>query len=48
MISMNLEELQIHNTHLNGSFFGLDPHLRHLRDQLLLLLIFQPITYDQN
>ena len=48
MISMNLEELQIRNTHLNSSFFGLDPHLRRLRDQFLLLLIFQPITHDPN
>jgi len=45
---MDLEEFQIHNTHLNGSFSDLDPRLRRLRDQLLLILIFQPITHDQN
>ena len=28
---MNLEEFQIHNTHLDGAFSDLDPHLRRLR-----------------
>ena len=28
---MNLEEFQIHNTHLDGAFSELDPHLRRLR-----------------
>ena len=33
---MNLEEFQIHNTHLDGAFFELDPHLRRLRAQPLI------------
>ena len=45
---MDLEEFQIHNTHLDGSFSDRAPHLRLLRGQLLLLLIFLPITHDQN
>lgn len=33
---MSLEEFQIHNSHLDGSFSDLDPHLRRLRDQPLI------------
>lgn len=33
---MNLEEFQIHNTHLDGAFSDLDPHLRRLRAQPLI------------
>ena len=33
---MNLEEFQIHNSHLDGTFSDLDPHLRRLRDQPLI------------
>ena len=33
---MNLEEFQIHNSHLEGAFSDLDPHLRRLRDQPLI------------
>ena len=33
---MNLEEFQIHNSHLDGSFSALDPHLRRLRAQPLV------------
>ena len=33
---MILEEFQIHNSHLEGSFSDLDPHLRRLRDQPLI------------
>ena len=33
---MNLEEFQIHNSHLDGAFSDLDPHLRRLRDQPLI------------
>ena len=33
---MNLEEFQIHNTHLDGTFSELDPHLRRLRAQPLI------------
>ena len=33
---MNLEEFQIHNSHLDGTFSDLDPHLRRLRDQSLI------------
>ena len=33
---MNLEEFQIHNSHLEGAFPDLDPHLRRLRDQPLI------------
>ena len=33
---MNLAEFQIHNSHLDGAFPDLDPHLRRLRDQPLI------------
>lgn len=33
---MNLEEFQIHNTHLDGAFSDLDPHLRRLHTQPLI------------
>ncbi|MCE2450889.1 MAG: ATP-binding protein [Candidatus Latescibacteria bacterium] len=33
---MNLEEFQIHNSHLEGAFSDLDPHLRRLRAQPLI------------
>ena len=33
---MNLEEFQIHNSHLDGAFSYLDPHLRRLRAQPLI------------
>ena len=33
---MILEEFQIHNSHLEGAFSDLDPHLRRLRDQPLI------------
>ena len=33
---MNLAEFQIHNSHLDGAFSDLDPHLRRLRDQPLI------------
>ncbi len=33
---MSLEEFQIRNSHLEGIFSDLDPHLRRLRDQPLI------------